>query len=308
MKTKIPVIIAAGVCGVFFTAPSGFSQGTLAPSGAPAPTMKSLSQIEPRTPISSLPYTISIPGSYYFTTNLAGTSGITITTNDVTVDLNGFTLLGTGGAGSGIYVGSPVENLTIRNGVLDSWGGYGAYAANCNNSQFERLRISNCNAENGGNVGGLYVGSNCVVLVCTVIGNHGIGIDVGNNCIVKDCTASGNTEYGIDVGNDCTVQDCIATVNAVDGIYVAGNNCLISGNSCHGNGIYGIELSGSPNRVDGNSVGYNLSYGINADSLNMTNCIIRNFSPGPGYGGYAGNTDYAPIGKPSTATNAWQNF
>jgi len=44
--------------------PRAFAQGSLTPPGAPAPTMKSLDQIEPRTPISSLPFTISSSGSY----------------------------------------------------------------------------------------------------------------------------------------------------------------------------------------------------------------------------------------------------
>ena len=46
------------------------AQGGLTPPGAPAPTMKSLAQIEPRTPISSVPFTISTAGSYYLTTNV----------------------------------------------------------------------------------------------------------------------------------------------------------------------------------------------------------------------------------------------
>ena len=41
-----------------------FAQGPLAPPGPPGPTMKTLDQIEPRTPISSLPFTISASGSY----------------------------------------------------------------------------------------------------------------------------------------------------------------------------------------------------------------------------------------------------
>jgi hypothetical protein len=40
----------------------------------------------------------------------------------------------------------------------------------------------------------------------------------------------------------------------------------------------------------------------------VDNCITRNFSPGPGYGGYSGNNDYAPSGKVNTSTNPWQNF
>ena len=45
-------------------------QGSLTPPGAPGETMKALAQVEPRTPISSLPYTISESGSYYVTGNL----------------------------------------------------------------------------------------------------------------------------------------------------------------------------------------------------------------------------------------------
>ena len=45
--------------------------GPLDPPGPPGVTMKSLSEVEPRTPISALPFTISQPGSYYLTANLS---------------------------------------------------------------------------------------------------------------------------------------------------------------------------------------------------------------------------------------------
>jgi hypothetical protein len=74
---------------------TAFAQGSLTPPGAPAPTMITLQQIEPRTPISSVPFTITTPGSYYLTTNLYSPSGngITVSANDVTIDLNGFALV-----------------------------------------------------------------------------------------------------------------------------------------------------------------------------------------------------------------------
>src|SRR5438034_6089887 len=83
---------------------STHGQGGLTPPGPPAPTMKSLAQIEPRTPISSAPYIITNSGSYYLTTNLYAASGdgITISANNVTVDLNGFALTGNSSS-SGIY-------------------------------------------------------------------------------------------------------------------------------------------------------------------------------------------------------------
>src|SRR3954469_21762838 len=77
------------------------AQGNLIPSGAPGPTMKTLTQVEPRTPISSLPLVITNSGSYYLTANLTGivgTNGITITADNVTIDLNGFALNGVPGS------------------------------------------------------------------------------------------------------------------------------------------------------------------------------------------------------------------
>ena len=80
----------------------------------PGRQMKTLSQIEPRTPISSLPFTISQSGSYYLSTNLTGVSGlhgIYIATGNVTLDLTGFTIQVYGFSVVGIYVaGSYTEH------------------------------------------------------------------------------------------------------------------------------------------------------------------------------------------------------
>lgn len=75
-----------------------FGQGSLTPPGAPGPTMKTLDQVEARTPIpgGTAPYTISASGSYYLTGNITVATGdvITSTAADVTIDLNGFNLIG----------------------------------------------------------------------------------------------------------------------------------------------------------------------------------------------------------------------
>ena len=72
--------------------------------------MKTLDQLdaklEKRTPISSVPFTIYTPGSYYLTGNLAVATGnaITVTVDQVTLDLNGFTISSTASPASGTAV------------------------------------------------------------------------------------------------------------------------------------------------------------------------------------------------------------
>src|SRR5688572_16519966 len=109
-----------------------FAQGPLTSPGAPAPTMKTLQQIEPRIPISSLPFTINESGSYYLATNLTGASGqsgITVTAHNVTLDLAGFELVGVPGAASGVNVSGIRTNLSIRNGTIRAWPASGVNAA-----------------------------------------------------------------------------------------------------------------------------------------------------------------------------------
>src|SRR5258708_5518412 len=114
--------------GILACPPLGWSQGTLTPPGPPGPTMKTLSQIEPRTPISTLPFTIGSSGSYYLAATLTGASGqngITIQADNVTVDLEGFALIGTAGSLNGITVVSGKQNIVLYNGILRGWGGNG---------------------------------------------------------------------------------------------------------------------------------------------------------------------------------------
>lgn len=77
------------------------------------------------TPITSIPYVIKQPGLYLFTehmtTNIASGNAITIASDDVIVDLNGFMLdglaAGSGTEAKGIYA-DHCKNVMIKNGVI----------------------------------------------------------------------------------------------------------------------------------------------------------------------------------------------
>jgi hypothetical protein len=126
-------LIVATLLSTFNTYhPAIFAQGSLAPPGAPAPTMKSLDQVEPRTPVDTVHtpgaslfmFYINQPGSYYLTTNIVGLSGkdaIGISANNVTLDLNGFALIGGSGTEEGIYIYNTCTNITVRNGNVSGW-------------------------------------------------------------------------------------------------------------------------------------------------------------------------------------------
>lgn len=113
----------------------GFAQGALAPTSAPGPTMRTLAQLEPRTPLgstagSTATLTVGTAGTYVLMGNVTVATGdaIVITADNVTLDLNGFTLSSTvaTAAGYGIRLGqtSPAvktaSNARVVNGRINA--------------------------------------------------------------------------------------------------------------------------------------------------------------------------------------------
>src|SRR4051812_29981098 len=134
MKTFI-IILALATSTIV-----SFGQGSLTPPGSPGPTMKTLDQVEPRTPIDvshtsgdgDYEFIITQPGSYYLTGNLTTTktNGINVTVADVTIDLNGFEVSRAAGpfaVGDGIHLQAVADGCTIRNGSISGFSsGVGA--------------------------------------------------------------------------------------------------------------------------------------------------------------------------------------
>jgi hypothetical protein len=230
--------------------------------------MKTLQQIEPRTPILSLPVTITNAGSYYLTSNLFCASctnfigfsfqnGVDVLTNGVTIDLNGFELTGSSPSGSAIVAGN-VTNLCVRNGSIRNWTGGGVGLGTAVNSVIQNVRVAIV-GDNGINVGngalveqcvaresssgnGVAVGDGSTVRGCVASANvNGMGILMGNGCTVSDSSASSNFR-GYQSGQGCTIRDCAAWLNSGFGINTA-DGCSVIGCTARSNGGNGVNAA-----------------------------------------------------------------
>ena len=276
-----------------------------------APTISLLAQ-DPRTPISSLPYTVSSQGSYYLTRNLTAagsTAGITISADNVTLDLDGFALVG-GGSGSvaGINVPAARKNILIRNGTVRGWTNGGVNASNATNSVIQGLRVSNNTSPSAF--------------------FNAAGLSIGSGSTVKDCVVAHNTNCdGISVGKACVVSGCVARENSVGGkagIRIV-DSCYVIGNISDSNGR-GI-VAGSSNRIESNSCTSNANDGIVIPLGATNNLVIHNSARdnSPNYNIASGNSygrivdltagatgavfgNSAPTTVGVATTDPWSNF
>jgi len=337
MKQKITLLLAA-LATLNAQLSTALAQGSLTPPGAPAPTMKSLDQVEPRTPISSVPFTITNPGSYYLTTNLIGSSGlsgITISNNNVTLDLNGFAMLGVPGSLYAVAFPNSLTNVTIRNGLMNGWrmgvhetignsanivlDGLTIYGSATDGILFDSAAtVKNClcssNAAIGISVGGGEITD------CTASYNINSGIELNGGGVVRNCWSGYNGNYGIEVSSGI-VSGCWVQNNAWSGIQAAFQGSEIAGNTCLNNNTSasssyaGIRVEGAGNQIEGNRVSGSGFAGISVNSIYANNIIVKNSVSGNGTNNYSFNNSQIvgplitnAVSGIITNSNPWANL
>jgi len=289
------------------------AQGTLTPTGAPAPTMKSLAQIEPRKPISALPANITISGSYYLTANLTGTGGITINSSDTTVDLCGFAIIGGVSSGDGILINGGLKNIVIRNGTIRGWSGsgIGSGSSAARNLVFDHLNISDC-------LSGIFA-FNAVISDCNISSSASQGISA-TACTIYNCSVTGSLNQGVSLSSGI-LSHCVIQSSGLEGLSLDGPGCVITDNLIKGNNSgnfafnAGLNINSANNRIESNQIISNgpAGFGISYQNSPTGNLVIKNFVSGNGANNYGLS---APIifGPIITATgsiasgNPWANF
>jgi len=196
------------------------------------------------------PVTLDAVGSYRLTSDLvspdANTHGIEVLADDVTIDLNGFSISGpvtctsfgvnlnctpNGGVGDGVR--SSKLNTTVMNGTVRGMGRTGVTANGVGG------RVENIHA----------------------IGNGLGGIQTVENGIVRGCNAERNAGAGIKADDNSQVTNNISYGNQSTGIEGPGVAILARGNSVQFNGALGIRLRTNGLALD-NIIVYNTGFGL----------------------------------------------
>lgn len=300
------VVIAAGLAGRVVAGPLS------PPAGPVGPSHKTLSEVEPRIAVNDVNtpgagttavYKITAPGSYYLTGNVVagpGKNAIGIYANNVTLDLNGFTLEGmAGNTGAVILVvgdssnaaGDPRGNVTIKNGTVRGGGGsgllsqlgvaglrvIGVTARNNTNFGFSidgRAELEHCSSYDNGSHG-FSLGNDVVVTSCIARSNGGDEFRAGSGSVFSNCLADngGASGTGFNVGVGAAFSNCTALNSQLDSGFDCDGGGAFENCTARGNGGSGFRGDGDGNVFTGCTASENGSHGFAFTSATtIANC------------------------------------
>lgn len=251
--------VVAGVCAGAALCASSTVAGPITPppgpvAGTPGPEPRIAINAENSPGDADSVYRIVSPGSYYLDRNVIGANGkhgIEIVSSNVTLDLNGFAVVGVTGSLDGIATSGLRRHLSIRNGTVSGWASDGI------------------NLLTGG------AGSNAIVEGVISATNGAMGIRVGENSIVRSCVSQGNGSTGINAGASVVIEDCVSRGNTGDGFSLTGLDAALSGCIARENSGSGVFSSFSA-RLANCTLSQNGGGGaFLGDGAMLTDCTVR---------------------------------
>lgn len=277
MSFRIVMLAAASVGAAAFAGPLDPPTGTISSTG------RTLTEVEPRIPISSATtpgdansvFRITSPGSYYLTggisisTNLAA---IEIAASNVTIDLNGFRVAQPTATSSrpGIVADLPVRGIIIRNGSVREFEGGGINLTSGGDGA--NSRIENVQAYFNGSTA-FSVGPDSVILECGISNHTGNGLAAGDGSVVSNCSITDIIGAGMIVGNNVSIDGCSMSAGSGLGIS-AGSFANIIDTNIFDVALSGIEV-GAGSTVRGCTVRESGGVGILAgERANISHCSV----------------------------------
>jgi len=230
--------------------------------------------------VPGFPVTISQAGSYRLTGNLTvpdvNTTAILITAENVTLDLNGFTISGPNVCTFDGTACQQANGVGVQAGVFGTPGPRG-------------VRVSDGTVRGMGSHGIFLNGAACAVEKVIALGNRLDGIEVEAGSVMDSVassnftgivaktvlrsTAEGNSQLGIEVTTNGLAADNVANSNFITGIQLDGGDTATGNTTNHNNaGIFAI----CPSTVVGNTATGNPFHNIFAQQGVNTLCTLAN--------------------------------
>jgi parallel beta-helix repeat protein len=245
---------------------------------------------EGRIPIFSSPTTIATSGRYFVSRNLSsgGPSIITITADDVDIDLNGFVLDGTGSVNP-VVAASGVDGVTIRNGTI--LGG----SRSIEIANGERVVIEDVEADGATGIG-IFLDNTTAFAIRRVVfrntfstalrANGGASPATGTveHNLVESCAEGFRLE---NVESVAVLNNRLRNIQSHGIIVLIGSACLVSGNTLEQVGP-GIRMFSSNSTISHNVVSNAANTGLEisgSDNLVLNNLVTRSGNRGIQIGG-----------------------
>jgi hypothetical protein len=214
--------------------------------------------------------TIAASGSYVVDNNLTANGDcLVLAADDVTIDLNGFTIAGQG-TGAGVKTNGAVRtNIAIHGGTIRHFESGIALAGDGVSVTIENMRIlDNSNVGGGGN--------DQTTIRNSVFSGNGVGLVAGSRSLVVNNTADYNYD-GVSVGTGSTILGNTSSANQRDGFQLHGAS-TISGNTAQANKRYGFMVECRSNLI-GNTAVLNTVQNLRLDTGAGACQLVNNLFP-----------------------------